>query len=65
MCNKQSFETKAHAVKDCKIRCSTAGDYKKIRKLRPYLCPRCDKWHLTSIKKKIQRVISKNYQNKN
>jgi len=62
-CNKQNFNSKSDAIADCKARPANSSEYKRIRKLRPYLCPICDKWHLTSQNKKVQRAIGKKYQN--
>jgi len=60
MCGKIPYETKSDAVRDAKLvhmayRNSASlrakGGAKAGRKLRPYECPRCGKWHLTSRRK--------------
>lgn len=45
MCQKVPYDTKSEAVEDARFIRVSGG--LKMR-LRPYNCPWCDKWHLTS-----------------
>ena len=58
-CNKTSYSSKRAATEDARIIKSRqrhfsgqAKSKKSNMKLRAYLCPKCGKWHLTSMKKR-------------
>lgn len=57
-CMKMGFDTKSDALVEIKrqkahnIRFKKSVCHKVNLKLRPYLCPFCNKWHLTSQKKR-------------
>lgn len=56
MCNKISYETKTDALADSKLilngaRYFKGKEKKPAKKLKAYLCPECDKWHLTTNRK--------------
>ena len=54
MCNKMSFVSKADAMNDVKItRNGTRNLTRRSnnKKMRAYLCPECEAWHLTSNKR--------------
>ena len=64
-CNKVPYESKKDALKDIKyqkaqgIRFSKRGNTaRKDKKLFPYECIRCQKWHLTSQKQSNKVVKS-------
>ena len=59
MCNKIAYESKsdankecAHIIKSCRNRNTKGAPKKDIKKLKSYLCPYCDKWHLTTSKRR-------------
>ena len=60
-CNKMSFENKAEAKR-------YADDLKRrnrnSKNQSPYVCPRCNQWHNTSMSKVEQRRESKKYKKK-
>ncbi len=57
-CNKISFEDSKSALKEAKRQMADNKHFKNRRgkkenaKLKPYVCPRCSKYHLTSQKQK-------------
>lgn len=60
MCSKIPYHTRDEAVRDAKMvqmayrnsrNLRRRGGAKSGRKLRPYLCPFCNFWHLTSKRK--------------
>lgn len=53
-CNKISYETKKLALKDAALIRANSLRMKntKMKKLSAYKCPRCSKYHLTSLKQK-------------
>lgn len=66
MCNKVSYSSKNEASKDAKfIRknnrwfSQSTGKTDKSNKLNPYLCPFCDRWHLTSLSRNATRTWGK------
>lgn len=56
MCNKVPYETKADAREHARLVLTDSKHRNKSRmcnrKLRPYWCPACYKWHLTSSAKR-------------
>lgn len=59
MCGKIAYDSKSEANKECAyIIKSNRGRNKRhrpkkdVKKLKPYLCPHCGKWHLTASKKR-------------
>jgi len=56
-CNKIPFEDKSSATKYLKFINSAYNT--KPKKMHPYLCGRCSKWHLTSVKKVRSRLIKR------
>ena len=65
-CNKMSFETAKDAREQISKgnRAKNRGAYSN-KKYRPYLCPCCDKWHLTTQTKIEARRSAKEYDKKN
>lgn len=62
-CNKVSYETKTEALADIKYQkaqnvyfSKRKASSRKDKKLRPYQCRNCNKWHLTSMKQKSKVV---------
>lgn len=65
MCNKVSYVSKTEALKDAVFikvnnrRYRSKKTVDKSSKLRAYLCPICDNWHLTSLARNVTRNWSK------
>lgn len=68
MCNKISYETKAQAQEQAKLIRHEIKHFRWSKKnkktnkkgnMKAYLCPNCDKWHLTSISKTKFKHIQK------
>lgn len=62
MCNKVSYVSKTDALKDAIYIRVNNRRYKNKRatpdkssKLRAYLCPMCESWHLTSLARNVTR----------
>lgn len=56
MCNKVGYDTKQAAVKDAKLIMIDLKRYGRMKgKLKPYDCPNCNQWHLTSKKQEKYR----------
>ena len=56
MCNKVGYDTKQAAVKDAKLIMIDLKRYGRMKgKLKPYDCPYCNQWHLTSKKQEKYR----------
>ena len=53
-CNKATYETADDARSDAKLlkAAYNRSQKKEIKKQRPYKCPRCKKYHLTSMSKR-------------
>ncbi len=62
MCNKISYETKKKA-KDHYSYLRRNGRLTQIKKMRPYLCYSCNKWHLTSMAKSYEKRLKRNIKN--
>lgn len=58
MCNKVTYNSKNEALKDAKLLYSNMKHFSKrkgnhpVKRMKPYECKRCGKWHLTSKKKR-------------
>lgn len=60
MCQKIAYPNKEEAAKDAayiltqrkRFTHRATGSPKAGRKLRPYECPKCEKWHLTTQKRR-------------
>lgn len=66
MCNKIGYETRSELRKHFKETFarnskSSRGQARKKHSLRPYKCPRCGLWHMTSLAKS---VIKQRYKDK-
>lgn len=57
---KQSYFTRSRAKDVCKLVKSTGKGNRHtncMTKLMPYICTECGMWHLTSIKKLVEKVV--------
>lgn len=65
-CNKVSYQSKADALADANMihsheayfskKAKSGRSNTKGQKLRPYKCFYCDKWHLTTLSKSVERL---------
>ena len=65
MCSKSSFETKKETKAEIKNMKMNKRNYSRNSsvdnkgKLTPYLCPNCDRWHITSMGKQALKRLYK------
>lgn len=62
MCSKVGYRSKSEAKKharqvifDRRLNSNRSRAQKDPKKLKPYLCPHCDRWHLTTLAPNVNR----------